>query len=174
MSTGDYSESIHDHSEPIGELEAATSEPERPPVISSNVEGLTIAEAAALYNISSSGIRRKLKEGKIKGAVKVPGPKGEEYRIPGESLEALGYVKQSSFAAVVIEGKAKVAEETYSARVTELEQALERESRLRELAEVKLEATEKNLEDLREALSRIPALTSGESPKRRGLFRRNK
>ena len=92
MSTTGYSEDSQGESEGSQEplmIEAMTSEPERTQAPSSAVDGLTITEAAAAYGISVSTLRRRLKAGEIVGAAKVTGPKGQEYRVPPEALEAL-------------------------------------------------------------------------------------
>jgi hypothetical protein len=178
MSTSDYSESNGEHSEPIGELEASSTEPERPTVAASHVVGLSLTEAVSLFEVSLSTLRRRVAKGEIAGAVKVPGPKGVEYRIPEESLEALNYQRKTELPPVLIEAKAQLTEERYSERVAELERALERERMVTELLEVENRHMKQNLEDLREALSRIPALPPGEPQseptKRRRFFRKNK
>lgn len=175
MSADDYSPATHE--QPL-ELEASTSEASRTPEPGDAVEGLTIAEAAAAYGLSVSSLRRKLKAGELSGAVKVPGPKGEEYRIPPAALEALGYrAKETRAGAVLTAARAGVELEEMSARVKELEAKLELETLRRELSEERERIREQQVDDLRAladslrvALDKLPAAL--EAPKRRGLFRR--
>ena len=164
MSTTDYPQDTPEHS-PLA-LEASTTEPERPQEASGNVEGLTVSEAATAFGLSVSTIRRLLKEGKVAGAAKVPGPKGSEYRIPPGALEALGYkVKATLGGAMLTTARASLEAEELAAKVARLEAALELERVRREAAEGKAEALAANLEDLRTALAKLPAAL--EAPKRR-------
>ncbi len=171
MSTGDYSENTHEQAQPL-ELESATTEPARPPEASKSVEGLSIAEAATAYGLSVSSIRRLLKAGKIPGAAKVPGSKGSEYRLPPEGLEALGYIpKETQSGAILTAARANLEAEELARKVKDLESSLALEVVRRESAEKQLEAVTSNLDDLREALAKIPRQL--EAPKKRKLFRRS-
>lgn len=169
MSTGDYSPGNGEHS-PL-ELEASTTEPARPVEPAASVEGLSVAEAATAFGLSVSTVRRLLKESKLAGAAKVPGPKGSEYRIPPSALEALGYSPKATLGgAMLTTARASLEVETLSARVRELEASLELERVRRETAEQKAELVSANLEDLRAALSKLPPVL--EAPKRSRWFRK--
>lgn len=61
-------------------------------------QGLTIAEAAKAFGVSTKTIRRHIKDGKIP-YVLVQGKYGEEYRIFGLSQEQLKAVKSDDAAA---------------------------------------------------------------------------
>ena len=50
-----------------------------------------IPEALRLFDLGDSTLRRKLREGKVSGSRTVSTKRGEEWRFPAESLEALGY-----------------------------------------------------------------------------------
>ena len=168
MSAGDYSEAEAEQA-PL-ELEARTSEPARttePP----SVEGLTVPEAATAFGLSVSTVRRLLKSDKLPGVAKVPGPKGVEYRIPPAALEALGYKpRETQGGAMLTAARAQLEAEQLSATVARLEAALEVEQVRREAAERQAATLEANLEDLRLALSKLPAAL--EPPKRRRILRR--
>jgi hypothetical protein len=41
--------------------------------------------------VSLSTLRRELRAGELAGSYKVPGPKGDGWRIPAGALEVLGY-----------------------------------------------------------------------------------
>lgn len=47
---------------------------------------LTLSEAATRYEVSVATLRRRLDDGAIPGAHKVPGPTGETWQIPAEVL----------------------------------------------------------------------------------------
>lgn len=51
---------------------------------------VSVPEAMERFGISETTIRRKLREGAIAGAEKVRGRKGNEWRLPVESLRELG------------------------------------------------------------------------------------
>lgn len=164
MSTADYSPAEGEHS-PLA-LGASSEPSQRPSEPSTSVEGLTVAEAATAFGLSVSTIRRLLKEGKVAGAAKVPGPKGSEYRLPPGALEALGYkVKATLGGAMLTTAQASLEAETLAAKVAGLEASLELERVRRQAAEDKAEALAANLEDLRAALAKLPAAL--EAPKRR-------
>lgn len=78
-------------------------------------QGLTIAEAAKVFGVSTKTIRRHIKDGKIP-YVLVQGKYGEEYRIFGLSQEQLKAVKSDDATAGAEEGinseKAEAAEGT--------------------------------------------------------------
>jgi excisionase family DNA binding protein len=171
MTTGDYSPPSQVTTQPL-ELEASTTEPPRPPEPSETVQGLTIAEAATAYGVSSSTLFRLIKKGKLTGVAKVPGAKGGEYRIPGESLEALGYTpKATQGGALLNAARANLEAEELSKKVSALEATLALEVVRRESAETELVAVRENLNDLREVLAKLPAQL--EAPKKRKLFRRS-
>lgn len=71
----------------------AATEPERVNVREVDASGTFygLDEAADRYGLSVSTLRRRLAAGEVQGAHKVPGPKGETWRIPGAALVALGY-----------------------------------------------------------------------------------
>jgi excisionase family DNA binding protein len=173
MSSGEYAEGTEEQAEaePLLELEAATTPSARPVEALESVEGLTITEAASAFGLSVSSIRRLLKAGKLLGAAKVSGPKGSEYRIPPGALEALGYkARATAGGAALTVARAALETEVLSGRVAELEASLELERVRRLAAEEKAQALEANLDDLRLALSKLPAAL--ERPKRRGILRR--
>lgn len=171
MSTPDYSPKSDEYLSPLELPEATTAQPRpiEPPSVS--VEGLTVAEAATAFGLSVSTVRKKLAEGKLKGAAKVTGVKGVEYRIPPEALEAIGYTRKNTLAgAVLTAAQANLESEQLTAKVRELEALLELQKARVELAEVKASLLEHNLSDLRELMAKLPQAI--EAPKRRGLFRR--
>lgn len=165
MTTGDYSPPSQD-SPPL-ELEAVTTEPARTET-PSEVEGLTLTEATSRYEVSLSTLRRAIREGRVAGAVLVPGPKGQEYRVPGEALEVLGYRARPGVSTERVRaGRAEAEGETLTSRVKELEAALEVERLRRETAEAKAELLTANLDDLRTALAKLPAaLPPAEKPRK--------
>jgi hypothetical protein len=55
-----------------------------------------IPEALQLYDLGDSTLRRKLREGKVEGARTVTTNRGEEWRFPADSLEALGYTRKGT------------------------------------------------------------------------------
>jgi excisionase family DNA binding protein len=59
------------------------------------LEALTVADASALFGVSVSTIRRLLADGKLPGATKRTGPKGDEWVIPPADLTALDYTPQA-------------------------------------------------------------------------------
>lgn len=81
-----------------GELPAAgdTSTPERTGAVDLSGSVLTIAEAVERYDVSRATLRRRLEEGALQGAHKVPGPQGETWAIPAAALVALGYVHRTT------------------------------------------------------------------------------
>lgn len=169
MSTPDYPRDTEEHS-PL-ELEASTTEPARPLEHTGSVEGLSVAEAATAFGLSVSTIRRLLKEGKVAGAAKVPGPKGSEYRLPPGSMEALGYkVKATLGGAMLTTARASLEAEELAAKVASLEASLELERVRRQAAEDKAETLSASLDDLRTALSKLPPAL--EYPRRRRWFGR--
>ena len=176
MTTADYSPPTHDNApEALGELPAAgeTTEPARPVEASEAVEGLTITDAASAYGVSVSTLRRLIVGTKKNPtpkvpSVKVPGPKGVEYRIPPGALEALGYRLKETRAAEVVKGaRAGLEAESLEARVRELEANLELERALREAATTEAELLRGNLEDLRAALAKLPPALPPVEPRRR-------
>lgn len=61
------------------------------PAEAPTTEALSLEEAARTYAVSVTTLRRLLRDERLAGAYKVPGPKGSEWRIPSGSLDALGY-----------------------------------------------------------------------------------
>lgn len=166
MSTSDYPGTPAEHPEPLA-LEATATEPARPVEPLDTVEGLTITEAATMYGLSVSTIRRLLKAGKVAGAAKVTLTKGAEYRIPRAGLEALGYREKVVVArSETIEARTYAQLQELSARVRDLEATLELERVRREAAEGKAETLAANLEDLRSALSKLPPALEGSRRRR--------
>lgn len=169
-STTDYSPPTQVTTQPL-ELETTTTEPTRPPEPLAIVEGLSTAEAATAYGLSVSTVRRLISKGKLTGIVKVSTAKGVEYRIPPASLEALGYTaKATQSGALLNAARANLEAEQLAAKVSSLEATLALEVVRRESAETELVAVRENLNDLREALAKLPKVL--EAPKRRGFFRR--
>lgn len=62
---------------------------------SPSTAALSLAEAAVAFAVSPTTLRRKLKAGELAGAFKVPGVKGDEWRVPEGALIALGYQRQT-------------------------------------------------------------------------------
>lgn len=172
VSVTDYSDGAHDES-PL-ELEASTSTPARPPEPSEDGDGFTITEAATAYGVSVSTVRRLLKAGKIPGARKIPGPKGEEYRIPADALGSLGYSMTTHPTATVIGARADAEVEDLRRRLAEAEAradrlALERDAKAREV-----ELLTGSVEDLRSALRKLPdALPPAPQDARRRWWKRS-
>jgi hypothetical protein len=54
-------------------------------------DALSLEECVRRFGVSVSTLRRRLREGAVAGAYKVPGPKGDEWRIPAGAMLALGY-----------------------------------------------------------------------------------
>ncbi|GEM_PF-1164381 len=50
---------------------------------------LTLGDAIETYDVSKTTLKRRLAQGRIPGAHKVPGPRGEEWRIPVVALDAM-------------------------------------------------------------------------------------
>ena len=116
MSTSDYSEDSIPLALPSP---GDTSTPARPVSESATeVEGLTIAEAASAYGVSVSNIRRLIKPHKGEppkvAAALVPSPKGATFRIlPGE-MEKLGYkVKTTQAGAILTAATAAAVRDTH-------------------------------------------------------------
>jgi hypothetical protein len=151
------------------ELEAVTSEPARVTEPTTEVEGLTIQEAASAYGLSESTVRRLIKGKPPKvNAVKVPGPKGIEYRIPPNSLEVLGYkVKVTQSGAVLTAARANLEAESLATKVRDLESTLEVERIRREAAEQRSVDLEQSLSDLREVIAKLPKALEPAAPRRR-------
>lgn len=167
MTGGDYSVTSQSPS-PL-ELEATTSEPTRTVEPATEVEGLTIQEAASAYGISESTVRRLIKGKPPKvNAVKVPGAKGVEYRISPNALEALGYkVKVTQSGAVLTAARANLEAETLAAKVRDLQSSLEVEQIRREAAERRSADLEQSLSDLREVIAKLPKALEPPAPRRR-------
>ena len=77
------------------ELLAATSEPPRPAGQIETPGAYTLAEAAEVWEVSHRTLRRRLAAGEVPGAYKLPGAKGESWRIPAAALGQLGYKRRN-------------------------------------------------------------------------------
>ncbi len=147
----------------FGELPKAgeTVEPERTEE-PSQVEGVTVEQAVTLFHVSLSTLRRRLQKGEVPGAVLAPGPKGQAWKIPPASLEGLGYKAKEVREVEVKAAKVSLEAESLESRVKELESSLEVERVRREAAERESVILRESLDNLREALSKIPpALPQG-------------
>lgn len=72
---------------PLLPQRAGGARPAAPPA----TDSLSLDQAVAIYGVSVSTLRRKLRANEVAGAYKVPGPKGDEWRIPAGALEQIGY-----------------------------------------------------------------------------------
>jgi MerR family copper efflux transcriptional regulator len=81
-------------------------------------QGLTIAEAAKAFGVSTKTIRRHIKDGKIP-YVLVQGKYGEEYRIFGLSQEQLRAVKSDDAVASTEGSEADKNEAQYASEAQE-------------------------------------------------------
>jgi excisionase family DNA binding protein len=181
VTTTDYAPTSQDQAPaPVGELPAAgeTTEPARPVEAASAVAGLTLTEAASAYGVSVTTVRRLVKSGKVPGVL-VPGPKGEEYRVQAEALEALGYrLKETRDAEAVKVSRVTLEAEVLEGRVRDLETQLAHERDLRQaaqaladeraarIADKEREATQAQ-EALREVLAKLPPALPPAAPRRR-------
>lgn len=59
---------------------------------------VSVPEAVERWKVSERTLRRRLMGGEIAGAHKVPGAKGEEWRIPAAALDSLGYERTDAGA----------------------------------------------------------------------------
>lgn len=91
---------------------------------------LTITEAAQRLGVSVTTLRRRLKEGKVSGAHKAPGPDGEEWRIPVASIPE----PSDNRTTTNVED--------------DLRRQLDNEKRARELAEALLDSERRGREEL--------------------------
>ena len=153
-------------SEPLA-LPAAgeTEEPARTDE-AAQVEGVTVEEAVTLFYVSLSTLRRRLQKGEVPGAVLAPGPKGQAWRIPTASLEALGYKPKQVREVEVKAAQVSAEAENLEAQVRDLKAALEVERVLRESAQKEAELLRSNVEDLRTALAKLPAALPPGKPSR--------
>jgi excisionase family DNA binding protein len=141
------------------------SEPVRPREPSEAVPGLTITEAASAFGVSVSTIRRRIAQGDIPGAVKVPGPKGSEYRIPPASLEALGYVYAATREAVTVEAsRAGLEVENLRRELSEAKATADRLRAERDAKAREVELLAASVEDLRTALRKLPDAIPAATP----------
>lgn len=177
MSTSDYSEDSIPLALPSP---GDTSTPARPPSESlMDVEGLTIAEAASAYGVSVSNIRRLIKPHKGEppkvAAALVPSPKGATYRIlPGE-MERLGYKAKTTQAGAILTAATATAEsETLAKKVTDLESRLQVSEMLLASKNKELELVTAHLDDLRDALAKMPKAIGTESTRPPKWYRRKK
>ena len=157
-----------------------TSIPARPVSESGlDVEGLTIPEAASAYGLSVSSIRRLIKPHKGEppkvAAALVPSPKGATFRIlPGE-MEKLGYkVKMTQAGAILTAATAAAESETLSKKVTDLESRLQVSEMLLASKNKELELVTTHLNDLRDALAKMPKALEVESTRPPKWYRRKK
>lgn len=79
----------------VAELTTSTTDPRRPPAPPETPEAVSIVEAVAGWEVARRTLRRRLADGDVDGAYKVPGPKGAEWRIPPAALDALGYRRRT-------------------------------------------------------------------------------
>jgi hypothetical protein len=70
-----------------------TSPPAWRPTATESPGTVSMAEAVELWQVSERTLRRRLGAGEIPGAHKVPTSKGEEWRIPADALDSLGYAR---------------------------------------------------------------------------------
>ncbi len=170
MSTTDYSEDSQEVSEGSQEplmIEAVTTEPDRTQAPSSAVDGLTITEAASAYGISVSTLRRRLKAGEIVGAAMVTGPKGQEYRVPASSLEALGYTALENRAGVTVKAaKVTLEAEQLLSEVKELRARDELRQTQLAMVEQERDLLRASVEDLRGALASVQIALGSPAKKR--------
>ena len=76
---------------------ATTPSPNRPTTTESPGT-VSMTEALDLWQLSERTLRRRLTAGEVAGAHKVPTSKGEEWRIPADALDALGYARTDAQA----------------------------------------------------------------------------
>lgn len=69
-----------------------------PPPPPETPDAVTLSEAADEWRVSERTLRRRLLAGEVAGARKVQGAKGDEWRIPVASLDAMGYQRRSAQA----------------------------------------------------------------------------
>ncbi len=145
-----------------------------------DVKGLTIAEAASAYGVSTSNIRRLIKPGK-KGeppkvaAALVPSPKGATFRIlPGE-MEKVGYEIKTTQAGAILTAATMAAEsEALAKKVQDLETRLEVSEILLASKNKELELITAHLDTLREALAKMPKAIEAESSRPPKWYRRKR
>jgi hypothetical protein len=70
--------------------QAESDSPSRTAATADTDGDLTLGEAASLYEISRSSLRRKLKAKKVPGAYQISGSQADEWRIPHAALEKMG------------------------------------------------------------------------------------
>lgn len=113
---------------------------------------ITLAEAARLYGISESTLRRRLADGVLPGARKRRGRKGEEWHLPVAALEQLGYRRHTTAASRSPRGaRAAAAGPPPADRGLDLPAALEALGRLAEA----LEETQQELREARQARAAV-------------------
>jgi hypothetical protein len=158
--------------------------PSEPPA----TDALALEEASRAYGVSVTTLRRLLRDERIAGAYKVPGPKGAEWRIPRGSLDALGYspaqpaqdttpqpAQPSADLAALVASIASLTDALDGQRRQLLAAEEDRGRAEREAVEARvttarLEAQlDAERERSAELLTRLEAATA-----RRGLFRRRK
>jgi hypothetical protein len=139
---------------PAGELPAkgGTSSSERTDTRTPDGSGttLTIGEAVERFQVSHVTLRRKIEANLVAGAHKVPGPKGEQWRLPVASLEALGYPLRTNANATEV-AASNVA--TIAAEVDELVAQAAEASVLRDELEALRAEVKRDQADLRTLLA---------------------
>lgn len=122
---------------------------------------LSISEASKRLGVSVSTLRRRLQRGEVPGAHKTGGPDGLEWRIP------VTYVPESTVS------ETPPPTPSDSAKVRELELALEMERALRQRAEDEVDSLRGLLSSALDKLPKaLPETTSAEPPTRRRFWRR--
>jgi len=92
-----------------------------------NSESLTFSEAARLYNVSVTTLRRRRDAGELEGAHKVPTPSGDAWVVPIETLQNLGYVLRTEEEAEPSANQAALAEltEVVARQASQVEQVIQ-------------------------------------------------
>jgi MerR family copper efflux transcriptional regulator len=142
-------------------------------------QGLTIAEAAKAFGVSTKTIRRHIKDGKIP-YVLVQGKYGEEYRIFGLSQEQLKAVKSDDAKASEDAADAEKSEAADTATTQEKPPPLEMNSKMTLDIITELQKTNLQLagqlgaaqERIRELESQVRLLNAPKETGLKGLFRR--
>lgn len=143
---------------------------------------VTLEEAVQGWKVSESTLRRRLKQGSVPGAVKLPSSKGERWRIPIASLEKCGWLPRVA-APVAAEPKpapgssevelgllAMLRHQQLQLEAASADRERERQQREQLLVEVAL--ANQRVEDLTAEVQRLRETGGGK--RRRGLFRRGK
>jgi hypothetical protein len=139
------------------QLTARASAGERTDVRTPDASGTTVnlSDAVARFGVSRATLRRKLHDGEIAGAHKVPGPKGDEWRLPIAGLLALGYrdrAEEEAAAATPVPPAPELLDLTATIRA--LTETLEGERRALMAAEEHRHDAEREREEARVAQAR--------------------